>query len=86
MSQALTALVAVVLAVLIATGRVEPRHVAATALASGCLFGTLGLILAAPLLSAAVHVTRDLARAKAQALAEAQPSGAPESSSAAATS
>jgi len=33
-----------------------------------------------------VHVARDLARAKAQALAEAQPSGAPESSSAAATS
>jgi len=64
----------------------HPLVVLVVTIASGCLFGTLGLILAAPLLSAAVHVTRDLARAKAQALAEAQPSGAPESSSAAATS
>ncbi|MGZ6729499.1 MAG: AI-2E family transporter, partial [Gaiellaceae bacterium] len=64
----------------------HPLVVLVATIASGCLFGTLGLILAAPLLSAAVHVTRDLARAKARALAEAQASGAPESSSAAATS
>jgi predicted PurR-regulated permease PerM len=62
----------------------HPLVVLVATIAAGCLFGTLGLILAAPLLSAAVHITRDLARAKAQA--EAQTSGAPESSSAAATS
>ncbi len=60
----------------------HPLVVLVATIAAGCLFGTLGLILAAPLLSAAVHITRDLARAKAQA--EAQPSG--DSSSAAATS
>jgi predicted PurR-regulated permease PerM len=64
----------------------HPLVVLVATIAAGCLFGTLGLILAAPLLSAAVHVTRDLARAKAQALAAPQPSGEPESSSAAATS
>ena len=58
----------------------HPLVVLVTTIAAGCIFGTLGLILAAPLLSAAVHVTRDLARAKAQ------PSGEPDSSSAAATS
>jgi len=60
----------------------HPLVVLVATIAAGCLFGTLGLILAAPLLSAAVHITRDLARAKAQV--EAQPSG--DSSSAAATS
>jgi putative heme transporter len=62
----------------------HPLVVLVATIAAGCLFGTLGLILAAPLLSAAVHITRDLARAKAQA--EAQPSGEAKSSSAAATS
>jgi predicted PurR-regulated permease PerM len=58
----------------------HPLVVLVVTIASGCIFGTLGLILAAPLLSAAVHITHDLARAKAQ------PSGEPDSSSAAATS
>jgi predicted PurR-regulated permease PerM len=62
----------------------HPLVVLVATIAAGCLFGTLGLILAAPLLSAAVHITRDLARAKAQA--EAQTSGEPKSSSAAVTS
>jgi len=62
----------------------HPLVVLVATIAAGCLFGTLGLILAAPLLSAAVHITRDLARAKTQA--EAQPSGEAKSSSAAATS
>jgi predicted PurR-regulated permease PerM len=62
----------------------HPLVVLVTTIAAGCLFGTLGLILAAPLLSAAVHVTRDLSRAKSQAAA--QPSGEVESSSATATS
>ncbi len=65
-----------------ATLDLHPLVVLVATIAAGCLFGTLGLILAAPLLSAAVHITRDLALAKAQA--EAQPSG--DSSSAAATS
>jgi predicted PurR-regulated permease PerM len=58
----------------------HPLVVLVTTIAAGCIFGTLGLILAAPLLSAAVHITRDLARARAQ------PSGEPDTSSAAATS
>jgi len=58
----------------------HPLVVLVATIASGCVFGTLGLILAAPLLSAAVHITRDLASAKAQMSAE------PDSSSAAATS
>ena len=58
----------------------HPLVVLVATIASGCIFGTLGLILAAPLLSAAVHITRDLARARAQT------SGEPDSSSAAATS
>ena len=45
----------------------HPLVVLVVTIASGCIFGTLGLILSAPLLSAAVHVTRDLARARAQA-------------------
>jgi putative heme transporter len=32
---------------------------------AGCLFGMVGLVLAAPLTSAAVHITADLARARA---------------------
>ncbi len=62
----------------------HPLVVLVTTIAAGCLFGTLGLILAAPLLSAAVHVTRDLAHARARAAD--QPSGEVESSSATATS
>jgi predicted PurR-regulated permease PerM len=58
----------------------HPLVVLVTTIAAGCIFGTLGLILAAPLLSAAVHITRDLARVRAQ------PSGEADSSSAAATS
>jgi predicted PurR-regulated permease PerM len=58
----------------------HPLVVLVATIAAGCIFGTLGLILAAPLLSAAVHITRDLAQARAQV------SGEPDSSSAAATS
>ena len=62
----------------------HPLVVLVTTIAAGCLFGTLGLILSAPLLSAAVHVNRDLSRARAQAAA--QLSDEVESSSATATS
>jgi predicted PurR-regulated permease PerM len=58
----------------------HPLVVLVATIASGCIFGALGLILAAPLLSAAVHITRDLATARGQ------PSSASEASSAAPTS
>jgi predicted PurR-regulated permease PerM len=45
----------------------NPLVVLVATIGAGCVFGTLGLILAAPLLSAAVHITRDLARARALA-------------------
>jgi predicted PurR-regulated permease PerM len=45
----------------------HPLVVLVVTIASGCILGTLGLILAAPLLSAAVHTTRELAAARAQA-------------------
>jgi predicted PurR-regulated permease PerM len=48
----------------------NPLVVLVVTIAGGCLFGTLGLILAAPLLSAAVHITADLGRARAQVAAE----------------
>ena len=49
----------------------NPLVVLVITIAAGCLFGTIGLILAAPLLSAAVHITADLARARAKATADA---------------
>ena len=58
----------------------HPLVVLVATIAAGCIFGTIGLILAAPLLSAAVHILRDLNRAQAQSAAES------DSSSAAATS
>jgi predicted PurR-regulated permease PerM len=58
----------------------HPLVVLVVTIASGCLFGTLGLILAAPLLSAGVHISRDLS------LARAQMEAGSDSSSAAATS
>jgi len=54
----------------------HPLVVLVATIASGCLFGTIGLILAAPLLSAAVHIMRDLNRAQAQSTAESEPSSA----------
>jgi predicted PurR-regulated permease PerM len=43
----------------------NPLVVLVVTIGAGCLFGTLGLILAAPLLSAGVHITRDLRQARA---------------------
>jgi putative heme transporter len=52
----------------------HPLVVLVATIGAGCIFGTLGLILAAPILSAAVHITRDLQRARARAALEtAQP-------------
>ncbi|MFL5950566.1 MAG: AI-2E family transporter [Gaiellaceae bacterium] len=51
----------------------NPLVVLVATIAGGCIFGTIGLILAAPLLSAAVHITNDLARARLAAAADAAP-------------
>jgi len=56
-----------------ATLDLNPLVVLVVTIAAGCLFGMVGLVLAAPLTSAAVHVTRSLAAARAEAgLAEAR--------------
>jgi putative heme transporter len=47
--------------------QLNPLVVLVVTIGAGCLFGMLGLVLAAPLTSAAVHITRDLARARAAA-------------------
>jgi predicted PurR-regulated permease PerM len=59
--------------------KLNPLVVLVVTIAGGCIFGTLGLILAAPLLSAAVHITVDLgrARAKVAAAVDATPSPPP---------
>jgi predicted PurR-regulated permease PerM len=36
-------------------------------IAAGCLMGMIGLVLAAPVTSAAVHISRDLRRARERA-------------------
>lgn len=55
-----------------ATLGLNPLAVLITTIAAGSLFGMIGLILAAPLASAAVHISRDLAAARA-----APPDGSP---------
>lgn len=55
-----------------ATLGLNPLAVLITTIAAGSLFGMIGLILAAPLASAAVHISRDLAAARA-----APPAGSP---------
>ncbi len=45
----------------------HPLVVLVITIAAGCVFGMIGLVLAAPLTSAAVHITRDLAKARASA-------------------
>ena len=47
----------------------HPLVVLVVTIGAGCVFGTLGLILAAPLTSAAVHITRRIGRARASAAA-----------------
>lgn len=44
--------------------RLHPLAVLIVTIAGGCLFGTVGLVLAAPLLSAAVKISADLAAAE----------------------
>ena len=49
----------------------HPLVVLVVSIGAGCLFGMVGLVLAAPLTSAAVHIMRDLARARAAAQTQA---------------
>jgi predicted PurR-regulated permease PerM len=53
-----------------ATLDLNPLVVLIVTIGVGSLFGMIGLILAAPLTSAALHISRELARAKALAAAE----------------
>jgi predicted PurR-regulated permease PerM len=48
-----------------ATLDIHPLAVLIVTIAGGALFGTIGLVLAAPVTSAAVHVSGDIARARA---------------------
>jgi predicted PurR-regulated permease PerM len=56
-----------------ATLDLNPLAVLVVTIAAGCLFGMVGLVLAAPIASAAVHISRDLALARVAAAAD--PSG-----------
>ena len=55
-----------------ATLSLNPLVVLIVTIGAGCLFGMIGLVLAAPLTSAAVHIMKDLANARAAAEAEAR--------------
>jgi len=49
----------------------HPLAVLVLTIGAGCVFGMIGLVLAAPIASAAVHISADLARARASASLEA---------------
>ncbi|HVN61185.1 MAG TPA: AI-2E family transporter [Gaiellaceae bacterium] len=53
-----------------ATLSLNPLVVLIVTIGAGCLFGMIGLVLAAPLTSAAVHITGDLSRARVAARSE----------------
>ena len=61
-----------------ATLGIHPLAVLVVTIAGGSLFGGVGLILAAPLTSAAVHISADLARSRAEHSAQEgdEPAGA----------
>jgi putative heme transporter len=52
-----------------ATLRMNPLLVLVTTIGFGAIFGMFGLVLGAPVTSAAIHISGDLARAKAAAAA-----------------
>jgi len=54
--------------------QLHPLAVLVATIAGGCLFGTIGLVLAAPLLSAAVKISADLSAA-AESAAQREPAG-----------
>jgi predicted PurR-regulated permease PerM len=53
----------------------HPLVVLVLTIGAGCIFGMLGLVLAAPVASAVVHISRDLARARAAAAAAQEEDG-----------
>jgi predicted PurR-regulated permease PerM len=63
-----------------ATLDLNPLVILIVTIGAGALFGMVGLVLAAPLTSAAVHIVRELAQARA-AEAALQPAAADPSSS-----
>jgi putative heme transporter len=61
-----------------ATLDLNPLAVLVVTIGAGSLFGMIGMVLAAPLASAAAHISRDLALARtAAAAAEAAPEAPP---------
>jgi predicted PurR-regulated permease PerM len=52
---------------------IHPLAVLIVTIAGGALFGTIGLVLGAPVTSAALHIAADLAGARSQELAPAEP-------------
>jgi predicted PurR-regulated permease PerM len=56
--------------------QLNPLVVLVITIGAGCIFGMLGLVLAAPLTSAAVHITRDLGSARFRAKLEAEQTAA----------
>ncbi len=60
-----------------ATLDLNPLAVLIVTIAAGSLFGMIGMVLAAPIASAAVHISRDLAVARAAAAAEPSQEPAP---------
>jgi putative heme transporter len=60
-----------------ATLGIHPLAVLIVTIAGGALFGTIGLVLAAPLTAAAVKISADLARARAREEARAEETRAP---------
>ena len=60
-----------------ATLGLNPLVVLIVTISAGALFGMVGLVLAAPLTSAGVHIARDLARAKAAAASKAEAAAPP---------
>jgi len=55
---------------------IHPLAVLIVTIAGGALFGTIGLIVAAPLTSAAVRIAADVARARAEAVKDTEPAPA----------
>jgi putative heme transporter len=60
-----------------ATLDLNPLAVLIVTIGAGSLFGMIGMVLAAPIASAAVHIGRDLALARAAVAAETAPEGPP---------
>jgi len=56
---------------------IHPLAVLIVTIAGGCLFGTIGLVLAAPLVSAAVRIWAEVAVSRSSSEPEEAPTGEP---------